>query len=206
MIEIEKKFQLSADEQARLLKGAKLQFDATLTDTYYETSDYRLVKSDWWLRNRDGAFQLKIPIESSASMSTTANMYHELEAEAEIRNALELPNQGSTLSDDLAAAGFLPFVEAHSQRQSYEKDGFHIDVDNVTYAGSEARYMLAEVELLIEDESEAPEAVRRIDEYVSSYHIAVNQPTDGKIIAYIRSFLPEHFKAFESRIPSSTLR
>lgn len=199
MIEIEKKFQLTAEEEARLLEGAELVKSKQITDVYYDTPDYKAIKADWWLRRRDGVFQLKVPIETGNTIDTTANMYHELETEPEIRQVLQLPVETSDLAADLEVGGYLPFVEAHSDRKSYHKDGFTIDVDSVTYADSDFTYSLAEVETLIEDESGAATAVQRIDDYVSGYGIETNQETDGKIIAFMRVNLPGHYAVFLER-------
>lgn len=198
-MKLRKKFQLTAEEKARLLDGAELVKSKRITDVYYDTSDYKAIKADWWLRRRDGEFQLKIPIETGDAIDTTANMYHELETESEIRRALQLSVETRDLAADLTAAGYLPFIEARSDRKSYHKDGFTIDVDSVTYADSDFTYSLAEVETLIEDESAAAAAVQRIDDYVAGYGIETNQETDGKIVAFMRANLPGHYGALLER-------
>ena len=62
MIEVEKKFQLSGEQQERLLEGATFLKEKIQTDTYFDTLDYKYSRNHTWLRERDGSYELKISI------------------------------------------------------------------------------------------------------------------------------------------------
>ena len=122
----------------------------TNTDAYYDNEQYAVTSADRWLRNRNGSFELKVPL-SKDNGSQGVNVYHELTEEADIREALRLPYDTSDLAHDIEAAGYRVFVQPTSSRRSYEKDGYHIDVDTVAYEGSDFTYAVAEIELLVQD-------------------------------------------------------
>ena len=62
MIEVEKNFDLKPSDKKRLIQGARLLKRLTFSDVYYDTSDYSLTGNDYWLRVRDGRWEMKIPL------------------------------------------------------------------------------------------------------------------------------------------------
>ncbi len=62
MIEVEKKFILKEGDRKKLLEGAEFVKKQTVNDTYYDTEDYSLAKKDWWPRERNGNFELKVGV------------------------------------------------------------------------------------------------------------------------------------------------
>ena len=61
MIEVEKKFILTTEQEKSLIEGADFLGEKKFTDIYYDDEDFSLTKKDLWLRNREGRFELKIP-------------------------------------------------------------------------------------------------------------------------------------------------
>ena len=196
MIEVEKKFILTQDEEERLLAGATFLEQKTNTDAYYDNEQYAVTLADCWLRNRNGSFELKVPL-SKDNGSQGVNVYHELTEEADIREALRLPYDTSDLAHDIEAAGYRVFVQPTSSRRSYEKDGYHIDVDTVAYEGSDFTYAVAEIELLVQDESDAPKATEQIVTYAKSLGLQTDGVILGKVAAFLRARSPEHYKALK---------
>src|SRR3989338_7678628 len=91
MIEIEKNFDLKDSDKEKLIADATFLRKITLTDTYYDTKDFRLTTKDHWLRQRNGRFELKTPINGTATDRIT-DQYREIENDKEIINALSLPD------------------------------------------------------------------------------------------------------------------
>lgn len=60
MIEVERKFLLIPDTRNRLSSlGAHLTVKKHLHDVYYDTADHEMIMRDFWLRRREGRWELK---------------------------------------------------------------------------------------------------------------------------------------------------
>jgi len=193
MIEIEKKFLLTKEQQRRLLDNAQELGSAVVEDSYFDTDTFGITLKDLWFRERDGMYELKVPLKSGTGSHTT-NRYHEITDVKEIARELGLSGEGD-FETKLKDAGIKKFITCFTRRASYEKQGFHIDIDAATYLDSPFIYALAEIELLINSESEADEAEQRIVEFAQSMGIATDVVVTGKIAAYLEAEKPEHFKA-----------
>lgn len=191
MIEVEKKFLLSDEEEARLLAGASLLSEKQLADTYFDDAAWSVTKRGWWLRSRNGAFELKIPVSRNYG---SMNQYHELTDDAEIASRLGLPAD-LALADALAQAGIVPLVTCVSTRRTYEKAGFHLDLDVATYQGDDLRLVISEIELMVNDESEVAAASERIIAFAGQHKIAPRDNVRGKLIEYLYHRRPEHYDA-----------
>ena len=189
-IEVEKKFLLSTDEEARLLAGASLFSEKTLTDTYYDAKDWSITTQGWWLRSRNGSFELKIPAGGSYDK---LNQYHEITDDAEIAQRLGLSLEDSSLAVALEMAQITPFVTCTSQRRTYKKSGFTIDLDMASYEGSDRTYTIGEIELLVEKESDMPVAAERIFAFAHEHAIEPTDGVRGKIAEFMYHEQPEHY-------------
>lgn len=194
MIEIEKKFLLTDAQQQVLLEGAHELGEKVVEDSYLDTEDFRLTKQDYWFRARNGAYELKAPLKSSDGSPTATNRYHEITSLEEIRQELQLET-GVDFDTALSTAGITRFITCYTSRKSYEKGGFHIDIDAATYKDSDFVYALAEIELLVHDESKADEAERRIIEFAQSFNLTTDQLVLGKIGSYLKSESPIHYES-----------
>jgi len=187
MIEVEKKFKLTPQQEVRLLEGTTFLKTITNEDIYFDTKDWSLTKQDHWLRKRSGRFELKRRVhELGHKLGGTA--YDEIEEEVGIRTFLKLPVVNS-LEVDLANAGYNPFAKIVKERRSYEKEGFHLDLDVCDFG-----YELAEIELMLTDENKRADALKRIEDFAG--RMGLDQtPVRGKIIEYLYRFSPDHYKA-----------
>ena len=138
-IEVERKFLLPDDPESmealreRILgKGGSLIKQICFTDSYYDSPTFVLTLADHWLRQRDGAWELKVP---GQHVGGTA-VYTELETEPEIAALLAqqlLQQQHGSPSVSLAE-----LVEQHriepcatfgTTRESYSlPGGYHVDL------------------------------------------------------------------------------
>ncbi len=190
MIEIEKKFHLSPDQQKSLLAGAELISEKQVVDSYFDNSSYELTTKDWWLRNRNGAFELKVGLKDHDMR--IINQYNEISDEDEIRTKLNI-SKNSSLHDDIVASGYLPFMSCTTTRHKYKKENFTIDLDEVEY-DSDFEYNLAEIEVTFDDESKRQEAIDSILSFAKTHNLT-DEPIRGKVIEYLLEKRPKHYQA-----------
>lgn len=194
MIEIEKKFLLTEQQQESLLVSAKQLGQKLVEDSYFDTDTFSLTMRDFWFRERDGAYELKAPLESGSGSYTGTNRYNEITDQNEIMKILGL-DANMNIEAALSQAGIRKFITVFTNRNSYEKQGFHIDIDAATYAGSTFDYAVAEIELLVESENDADEADRRIMEFADNFGLVTDQIVLGKVAAFLQAEKPEHYDA-----------
>ena len=194
MIEIEKKFLLSSTQRQALLNNAHELSKTTFKDSYFDTDNYRLTINNLWFRKRGDTYELKAPLKSTSTAQSATNRFHEITDTHHIRQKLELTKKGD-LESELARNGILRFMTCITNRKSYEKQGFRIDIDSATYLDSNFTYAIAEIELLLEDESGADDAERRIIAFAKSFNLTTDQLILGKVAAYLKAERPHHFQA-----------
>ncbi|MBU0645933.1 CYTH domain-containing protein [Patescibacteria group bacterium] len=190
MIEVEKKFQLSPEEEAKLIAGAQFVKEVTNTDTYFDNEQYDLTANGLWLRQRNDRFELKVNVSKKLNelgrpdWNTTE--FKELETDDEIREELHLGNTGN-IADDIAMAGYEPFVTLKTERKMYQKDDYVISIDTIDYG-----YHVVEIELMVETQKEVEAASEQIVKYAESVGIN-NDPVRGKVMEYLYRNNPEHY-------------
>lgn len=192
MIEVEKSFILTKQQQEALTRDADFVKTKKITDTYFDMPGNLLTLSNRWLRSRNGHFELKTPIVFGSKASGATTVYHELETEPEIRHELQLVKNG-TLPVDLEQAGYQGFITCHTVRDTYKKGDFTFDIDTVTYEGTDFVYAIAEIELMVEDKNDVAAATKRIVDLSQHYGIAHDDVLLGKVGIYIKRERPEHF-------------
>lgn len=170
MIEVELKFTFN-DEILQKLKdfGAVLENDCNFSDIYYDTTDFQLVLSDYWLRQRNGNVELKYPPHGSYSTvdNFCGTVYREIHDVNLIGELLEMLFNGKTLkatfrnfSEIVDRYKFQAFAEIHTRRKSYRLKEFCIVLD---YVGDE--YQVGEIETMVEDEAQVSEARQKIQNF-----------------------------------------
>jgi predicted adenylyl cyclase CyaB len=189
MIEIEKKFIIQQNELAHLIAGAHFLGTEKHTDIYYDTADHVLTKRSIWLREREGRFELKFPMGARGKSGVTS--YDEIEDDPLITQKLGFP-EGRPLDRTLASLGYQPFATITTTRSKYEKEGFHIDVDDTDFGHS-----VVEIELMIADEQDMAAATKRILDFAAAQGISITNNIRGKVIEYLRRNDPEHFHELE---------
>ena len=188
MIEVEKNFDLRSGDKERLIASAELVGKKTFTDIYWDSLDYRLTAKDYWLRQRDGKWELKVPMNSERIDKHATDQYRELETEEEIAAELKL-TAGSRVEDALREQGYAPFATIITHRETYQKDGFHLDFDEMDFG-----FTTFEAELMVQNPEEVQSAEARIMEFAKAYNIAATAGR-GKVIEYLLRYKPEHYNA-----------
>lgn len=188
MIEVEKKFNFTESDTARLIKGAEFLGEKVFTDTYYDTDNFSLTSKDKWLRSRGNKFELKLPIDERRHES--ADLYNEIDDENEIRRILNI-STGEILTKELEKNGYKPFSVCKTTRKKYKKGIFNIDLDYVEY--KEFNYTLGEIELLVNEKPEIDDAIKRIMDFAKENKLTIT-PVRGKVIEYLKRVKPDHYK------------
>ncbi len=173
MIEIEKKFILTPEQEKSLTEGAEFLGEKKFTDVYYDDDNFSLTKKDIWLRQRDEKFELKLPMNESIE-KRISDQYLELDNEKDI----------------LSASDYKPFCSVTTTRRKYKKDDFGIDLDIMDFG-----YTLAEIEYMTEDVAKIKEATQSIIEFAKKHHIDTKAVIRGKIVKYLELNNPAHFQA-----------
>lgn len=180
MLEIEQKFHYTDEIFARLVDGADFLGEKRIHDMYYDSESFELAKKDYWLRNRDSAWELKIPGGSQHAVFT---QYLELEAPEEILARLGLSGD----IDGAIKSVYRPFIDIETLRRTYKKDGITIDIDEVT--GEDFLYRLGEIEIVVDGEDEAV-AQERLMQFAGAHGIEARKMR-GKVYRYISEKYPE---------------
>lgn len=188
MIEVEKKFILSEGDKEKLLEGADFVGEVKLEDAYYDKPDFSLIKSDRYLRNRNGRFELKLPVSSEMS-DVRMDTYQELEDDEEIKEALGLG--GGSIEIELDKAGYSPVAEYSSVRRKYKRGEYTIDIDEVSYG-----YSILEIEVMVNELEGVDAGGKKILDLVESLGLDVDLTKDirGKLLEYLFREKPDTYE------------
>lgn len=193
MIEVEKNFDLREGDKGRVTEGARLIAAKTFTDVYYDTPEYYLTGRDFWLRTRDGEFQLKVPLNREKIAERVSDQYRELETEEEIVRELGVTLQGS-LAETLKTLGYKPFARIVTSRESWEREGFHLDFDEMDYG-----FSAFEIELMVEKVEDIAGAEQRILDFGKKFGLAPSTDGRGKVIEYLFRNDRKHYEFLVKR-------
>ena len=187
MIEIEKKFILTDEEEKALIKDAEFLGEVINTEKYYDDADYSLTKKDLWFRNRNGRFELKVPMNESIE-NRVSDQYMELEDDKDILEYFNV-DLGQSMEDFLMQKGYKPFCEMVTTRRKYKKEGFNIDLDVADFG-----YKLAEIEYMIEEDVDMEEATNIVLDFAKKHNIVIPDFIYGKVIEYLKINNPKHLQ------------
>jgi len=190
MIEVEKKFSLTKEQEKNLTKDTKFFLKKEMIDVYYDNERYYLTKNDLWLRQRNNDFELKV--SKNKNINRKADQYDEITEEDKIRDYLKIKKEND-FSQDLKKSGYSIFAVLKTVRTKYKKDSFIIDIDEIT--SDQYSYSLAEIELMVEENSDIDDAIKKIIDFAKSKGLQIGIYTRGKVVEYIKQKRPEHFNA-----------
>ena len=187
MIEVEKKFILTPEQEKALIKGAEFLGEKKFTDVYYDDDNFSLTKKDIWLRERSGKFELKLPMNESLE-NRVSDQYLELDVEDDI--LAHFGARGVSIKDFLIEKGYKPFCEITTTRRKYKKEGFGIDLDIMDFG-----YTVAEIEYMTDNESKIQEVTNAIIAFAEKNNIISKNVIRGKVVEYLRMNNLKHFQA-----------
>lgn len=190
-IEVEKKFLLTPVARQAVTAGATQTDHQVMTDSYYDDANWKLATNDTFLRQRDELWELKVgdpTLPPHGERKTTR--YEEITEPEEIAERLGLPS--ADLGAELSAAGYEAFAVITTDRTTYQKDGFTIVLDHVTYPEGDS-YDIIEIEL-VGDSLE--DAEQRILDYASKLGLP-HDSVLGKLQEYCVRHRPDHISAMK---------
>jgi len=189
MIEVEKKVFLREDDLKAIERLGTFLGSRILTDTYFDTPDFRYTTSDIWLRERECKFELKVGLQNSAGK---IDRYEELSDETKIIERLGLEKE-KDLDKALTKAKIFPYATFQTIRRKYQIEEFTIDLDLAYF--DDFIYRIAEIELLVASESKIPEAEEAINTFIRRLGIEYQKPIKAKLIEYLSQKNPTHYQA-----------
>lgn len=186
MIEVEKRYKFDIQAKERLIKSARFVSNLEYRDIYYDKSDCDLLRQDIYLRNRNGQFELKLPVKVASRHTGTPRSYEEVENEDEIRRELAI-GDAMPIIRALKQHGYSNIAEYKIFRSTYRIDDLRIDIDEMDYG-----YEMIEIEILVDDLSDIGNAEKRIEEIATVCGLDSGY-IHGKLEEYCRRFNPEIF-------------
>lgn len=186
MFEIEHNFRYEEEKIKELLKDADFVGKKVFTDIYYDNNSFDLTGKNIWLRQREGSFELKLPLEGVAT-----DKFEEIEDEQRIKEHFKFDNR-LDLKEQLLESGYAPFCVCVTTRNKYKKDDFNIDIDDAAF-DDEFIWRGMEIELMIDNPSKAEEASKKILRFGEKY--GLSQIDEGKVSEYLKQKKPSHFKS-----------
>ena len=187
MIEVEKKFILAPEQEKNLTEGGEFLGEKKFMDKYYDDIYFSLTTKDIWLRERDGKYELKLPLNESIE-NRISDQYREIDTENDILTHFGV--RDISVKDFLIERGYKPFCEITTTRRKYKKEGFGIDLDVMDFG-----YIVSEIEYMTDDELKIKEATSRIIDFAKRHGIDTTATVRGKVAEYLRLKSPLHFQA-----------
>lgn len=189
MIEVEKKVALQETDLKTIERLGTFLGSRILTDTYYDTSDFRYTTSDIWLRERECKYELKVGVRGYKG---EVNRYEEITNEAEILKKLGL-EKDRDLPKALERAKIFPYATFQTVRRKYQIEEFTIDLDLAYF--DDFIYRIAEIELMVSGDSKIKEAEDSITKFITQLGIDPKRPIKAKLIEYLSQKNPTHYQA-----------
>lgn len=181
MIEVEKKFIPTEENLKILLIDAEFLGEIINHDVYYDYPDYRFLKGDIALRNRNGNFELKIKSEQGA--------HKEIENKKEIERYFQVNSLEDFIKENL-----IEIINFKNTRKKYKKEDFIIDVDETDFG-----YKVGEIEILVSSIDEVSGALDKIEIFAKNYNIDLGKNLSKKK-AYLKNYKIDLYKElYESR-------
>ncbi len=189
MIEVEKKVHLRESDLKTIERLGTFLGSRILTDTYFDTPDFRYTTSDIWLRERECKFELKIGLHG---LKGTIDRYKEITDEGEILKKLGLEKE-KDLAKALPKAKIFPYATFQTIRRKYQVEEFTIDLDLAYF--DDFIYRIAEIELMVNSESKVAQAEKSIETFITKLGIDNRRPIKAKLIEYLSQKNPTHYQA-----------
>nr|XP_045009963.1 thiamine-triphosphatase isoform X2 [Jaculus jaculus] len=202
-IEVERKFVPGPGTEEKLKElGGTLEHQVTFRDTYYDTSELSLMRSDHWLRQRESSgWELKCPGASGVSGPHTE--YMELTSESAIVARLSelLGTEGLGAAGVAAVLGPLGLQEVASfvtNRSTWklvlsgtdeQEPTLRVDLDTADFG-----YAVGEVEVLAHKEAEVPAALAKILTISSMLGVPAQEKAPAKLIMYLQRYRPQDYQ------------
>ncbi|XP_072513402.1 thiamine-triphosphatase [Salminus brasiliensis] len=217
-VEVERKFVCESDVQDKLKTiGAVCIGQYEFKDRYYDSPAYTLTMKDFWLRKREGSWELKCPAVSRTKVEKTEALctnYREVtdlpQIQAEVKEVLETFTRATEDSSDsseqertdgygederwLKDLKLVCFAEYTTLRCSYvlEDDGgvgrVRVDLDQADFG-----YCVGEIEVLVSEGDDMQSTQQRIQKTAEKLGLGDKKKIQGKMDVYLQRYCPDHY-------------
>ncbi|KAG7317686.1 hypothetical protein KOW79_018721 [Hemibagrus wyckioides] len=214
-VEVERKFVCDSHILEKLKDiGAVCLGQYEFKDQYLDTADFTLTLKDFWLRKREGSWELKRPTSSNPNTKTRAQdvctNYREitdvLHIRAELMSIMGIYAEPTTDSCDkdvhaefekwLQDMNLECFAEYTTVRCSYalecevEDQRVRVDLDQADFG-----YCVGEIEVLVSEGVETASTMQSIEKTAQKLGLGGEQKAQGKMEVYLQRFRPDHYAA-----------
>lgn len=177
MIEVERKFRVSQETKSMLEQLSLSRNFVEFEDCYLSEE---LALEDMWLRQRNGIWELKVPVTSDRNRRLGATVYRELVGPAVWHELSRVK---------VEAHGLLPYATIRTERTQlkclWKTQEVEVVLDVCTSEDG-FRYSVGELELLVNRDSEVEGAANTLDQFAKSLNLQAQSDTDGKLLAYLK--------------------
>ena len=183
MIEVEKKYLLSEDSFKAILSDVVFVREEKIIDKFFDDKDFSLFSNKMKLRKRNGKFELKG--RKKEKNVDSFSVKEELTTEQDIANKLDWDLSRGSIQDCVNERNYEQYAEVHTLRKKYKFDDLYIDMDETPDG-----YSVMEVEILVENEHEIEDAIRKIGQFAQSYGLE-SRKIKGKLRTYLEVNKPD---------------
>ncbi|XP_026793733.3 thiamine-triphosphatase [Pangasianodon hypophthalmus] len=216
-VEVERKFVCDSHILEKLKDiGAVCMGQYEFKDQYFDSADFTLTLKNFWLRKREGSWELKRPPSSHLNAEKRAQdvctNYREitdlLQIRAELMAIVGIHTEHTSDSSQTEQAKDVHaefekwlqdlklecFAEFTTVRCSYtlEDEGdnrrVRIDLDQADFG-----YCVGEIEVLVSEGVEMTSALHSIEKTAQKLGLGGEQKTRGKMEVYLQKFRPDHY-------------
>ncbi|XP_042561039.1 thiamine-triphosphatase [Clupea harengus] len=213
-VEVERKFVCDPDIQKKLKDiGAVCIGQRRFQDQYFDSPDFDLTLKDFWLRCREGCWELKCPvpkktaaIQKDSQAEGLCSRYREITSLPEIKAELTRVmadekrerDRGvaecDTLDDWLKEMSLGCFAKYTTERCSFsleeegEEGAVGVDLDQADFG-----YCVGEIEILVPDGGDIQAALRRIEKTADKLGLCGDKRVQGKMDVYLQRHSPDHY-------------
>ncbi|XP_062376644.1 thiamine-triphosphatase isoform X2 [Sardina pilchardus] len=200
-VEVERKFVCDPDIQKKLK----------------DIGDFDLTLKDFWLRSREGCWELKCPvpkkttnIQKDSKAEGLCSRYREITSLPEIKAELtkvmteRLANDNTESDagmgacdpweDWLKGMSLTCFAKYTTERCSFsleeegEEGAVRVDLDQADFG-----YCVGEIEILVPDGVDTQAALQRIERTADKLGLCGDQRVQGKMDVYLQRYSPDHY-------------
>ena len=163
----------SAESEQKLNEmGARMIKAQCFHDVYFDTNDFKLALSDFWLRQRDGRWELKCPPPNRHEGDPMATQYAEYTQQVDIVKAVTPVLQPTkdeheplkvinpdlmSVSQVVESFGCCEIANYRTDRKTYSVQDFRVDLDSADFG-----FQVGEIEVLVSDERKISDALHQI--------------------------------------------
>ncbi len=189
MFEVEKKVALKESDLKTIERLGTFLGSRILTDTYFDTADFRYTTNDIWLRERECQFELKVGVRG---IKGQVDRYEEVTNENHILKMLGLEKE-KDLSKALYNAKIFPYATFQTVRRKYQIEEFTIDLDLAYF--DDFIYRIAEIEMIVNNEGKIPLAEKSILRFIERLGLDPHRPVKAKLVEFLSQKNPTHYQA-----------